>query len=271
MPAPATGEDPLATLLRSKREITRFQILVEVAEHQPAIRQQEIAEKMGVTPQAVSEYIRELADDGFISAYGRGRYEVTKEGIEWVLNNAEVLESYARHVTRDVIQKVRVWPAVAAEDLKKGDVVGVYMKDGWLYAAKGEQSAMGEVIADAVEGQDVGIARLTGLIDHTEGTVHVLKVPRIERGGSRKVDLAEMQTILADVQMVGIVGLEAAIALRSVGRKPDITFGSREGAIEAAFHGVECAVLIVDEEFTDFLKRLETAGLNYTIHDLIIP
>lgn len=271
MPTTMAGEDPLATLLRSKREITRFQILVEVAEHQPAVRQQEIAEKMGVTPQAVSEYIRELADDGFISAYGRGRYEVTKEGIEWVLNNAEVLESYARHVTRDVIQKVRVWPAIAAEDLKEGDVVGVYMMDGWLYAAKGERNAMGEVIADAVAGQDVGIAQLAGLIDHTEGTVHVLKVPRIERGGSRKVDIAGMEKVLAGVQMVGVVGLEAAIALRAAGRKPDITFGSREGAVEAAFHGVECAVLIVDEEFTDFLKRLENAGLNYTIHDLIIP
>ncbi len=265
------GEDPLSVLLRSKREITRFQILVEVAEHQPAIRQQEIAAKMGVTPQAVSEYIRELADDGYVSAYGRGRYEVTKEGIEWVLTNAEVLENYARHVTRDVIQKVRVWPAIAAGPLKAGDQVGVYMQGGWLYASKEGQSAMGEVIADADTGQDVGIARLAGLIDHTEGTVHVLKVPRIERGGSRKVDLDGLRSVLAGVGLVGIAGLEASVALAAVGRRPDISFGSREGVIEAAFHGVECAILIVDEEFTDFLKRLESAGLNYTIHDLILP
>ncbi|TAJ43476.1 DUF7839 domain-containing protein [Methanofollis fontis] len=270
MPTPP-DEDPLSTLLRSKREITRFQILVEVAEHQPAVRQQEVAEKMGVTPQAVSEYIRELAEDGYISAYGRGRYEVTKEGIEWVLSTAEVLESYARHVTRDVIQKVRVWPAIAAEPLKVGDRAGVYMKDGWLYAGKDEQSAMGEVIADAEAGSDVGIARLSGLIDHTEGSVHVLKVPRIERGGSRKVDLDGLLQVLDGVDVVGIAGLEAAVTLRAAGREADISFGSREGVIEAAFHGVECAILIVDEEFTDFLKRLETAGLNYVIHDLIIP
>ena len=130
---------------------------------------------------------------------------------------------------------------------------------------------MGEVIADADTGQDVGIARLAGLIDHTEGTVHVLKVPRIERGGSRKVDLDGLRTVLAGVGLVGIAGLEASVALAAVGRRPDISFGSREGVIEAAFHGVECAILIVDEEFTDFLKRLESAGLNYTIHDLILP
>jgi len=48
-------------------------------------------------------------------------------------------------------------------------------------------------------------------------------------------------------------------------------FGSREGVIEAAFHGIDCAIFIVDEEFTDFLKRLEGVGLSYLIHDLVTP
>ena len=53
------------------------------------------------------------------------------------------------------------------------------------------------------------------------------------------------------------------------GRRPDMFFGSREGAIEAAFHGISPVVVIVDWEFTDFLKRLEEARLTYQIHDLI--
>jgi putative transcriptional regulator len=69
--------------------------------------------------------------------------------------------------------------------------------------------------------------------------------------------------------MVGAVGLESYVALRKAGIEPDMFFGSREGVVEAAFHGRECAIFIVDEEFTDFLKRLETVGLTYTIHDLI--
>ena len=51
-------KDSLYSILRSKREVSRLQILVEIAEHQPAVRQQEIANKLGVTPQAISEYIR---------------------------------------------------------------------------------------------------------------------------------------------------------------------------------------------------------------------
>jgi putative transcriptional regulator len=265
------SEDPLSTILRSKRETTRLQILVEIAEHQPAVRQQEIAEKLGVTPQAVSEYIRELVDDGMVSAHGRGRYDVTRRGIEWVLNNAEVLEAYARHIRRDIIHQVSTWTAIAAQNLKTGDEVGVFMRDGFLYAGKFPQTAMGHAVMDADIGLDVGVSRLNGIIDHTEGTVHVCKVPRVQRGGSRKVNKAQLSSVIRDAGMVGAVGLEAYISLVGLGRKPDLFFGAREGVIEAAFHGIETAIVIVDEEFTDFLKRLEGVGLAYTIHDLTTP
>lgn len=264
-------KDPLYSILRSKREVSRLQILVEIAEHQPAVRQQEIAEKLGVTPQAISEYIRELVDEGMVSASGRGNYEVTKTGIEWVLANAESLESYARHIRRDIIQQVAVWTAIAAENLKYGDAVGVYMKEGFLYAAKKPLAATGSVVADAKKDEDVGVARLNGIIEHKEGQIHVCKVPRIQHGGSRRVRREKLLEITAGVGMVAAVGLEAFIALKTAGRKPDMFFGAREGVIEAAFHGIDCAIIIVDEEFTDFLKRLESVHLNYVIHDLISP
>jgi putative transcriptional regulator len=265
------AKDPLYSILRSKREVSRLQILVEIAEHQPAVRQQEIAEKMGVTPQAISEYIRELVEEGMVSASGRGNYEVTKAGIEWVLANAESLESYARHIRRDIIQQVSVWTAIAAEDLKAGDEVGVYMKEGFLYAGRSPLSATGTVVADAKKDQDVGVARLNGIIEHHEGRVHVCKVPRIQHGGSRKVKKEKLLEVTGSAGMVAAVGLEAWIALKSVGRTPDMFFGAREGVIEAAFHGIDCAIVIVDEEFTDFLKRLESVELAYVIHDLIAP
>ena len=264
-------DDPLYVILRSKREATRFQILVEIAEHQPAVRQQEIAGKLGVTPQAVSEYIRELVDEGLVTAHGRGRYEVTKNGIEWVLRHAEALESYARHINRDIIQQVAVWTAIARDEIHKGDTVGVLMQDGWLYATKEEQSATGLATMDAEPGEDLGVARLNGIIKHEEGLIHVCKVPRVERGGSRQVRIDLLRDAVRDTEMVAAVGLESYVALKKADIKPDMFFGSREGVIEAAFHGRECAILIVDEEFTDFLKRLETVGLAYTIHDLIAP
>ena len=128
---------------------------------------------------------------------------------------------------------------------------------------------MGMVANDAKEGDDVGVARLAGIIEHTEGKVEVAKVPRIERGGSSTIDSSRLASLAKTVDIVGAVGLEAYLALKKADLMPDMFYGAREGVIEAAFHGLRCLLLIVDEEFTDFLKRLETAGLSYTIHELV--
>lgn len=262
--------DPLYTILRSKRETTGFQIMVEIAGHQPAVRQQEIAEKLGITPQAISEYIRELVDNGMVYSHGRGRYEISREGVEWVLKHSEALESYAKHVNRNIIHKIAVWCAVADEDFSKGDPAGVYMKDGWLYASRTPRSANGYAVMDARKGEDIGIARLDGIIDHTEGRINVCKVPRVEKGGSRQIDLDKLGKISEKSSIIAAVGLEAYITLQKASRKPDMYFGAREGVIEAAFHGLESTILVVDNEFTDLLNRLEDAGISYAVHDLII-
>lgn len=267
------SDDPYYTVLKSKREATRFQILVEIAAHQPSVRQQEIATKMGVTPQAVSEYIREMVDDGFVNSNGRGRYNVTKKGVEWVTNAAESLDIYLKYVTTDVIQDVSVWTAIAKEPLKMGgDRVGVFMQGGLLYASRAEQTAMGEVTIAAQPGEDVGgVTKLSGIIALEEGTIRVCKVPRIQRGGgSRSVSPDRILDALEGMDYIGAVGLEAMVLLKSVGVTEDAFFGAREGVLEASFHGINCAMVIVDEEFTGFLKRLESAGLPYEICDLSI-
>jgi putative transcriptional regulator len=132
-------------------------------------------------------------------------------------------------------------------------------------------AATGTVIADAKKDDDVGVARLNGIIDHKEGMIHVCKVPRIQHGGSKKIQQDKLLEVTSQAGIVAAVGLEAFIALKAAGKKPDMFFGAREGVIEAAFHGIECAIVIVDEEFTDFLKRLENVELSYVIHDLISP
>ncbi|MBO7388048.1 MAG: winged helix-turn-helix transcriptional regulator [Methanomicrobium sp.] len=264
-------KDPLYIILRSKREATKFQILVGVAENQPSVRQQEIAEILGVTPQAVSEYIRELVDDEMVKSQGRGSYVITPKGVEWVINNAEALESYAKHITHDIVQQVAVWTAIADCNIRAGDKVGVYMKDGHIHASYKEQSASGIAIADTKSGMDLGVSDLVGIIELSYGLVHVCKVPRIQRGGSERVQPELLRNILEKVRFIGTCGIEADIAVKNTGLTPNTFFGSREGVIEAAIHGLESALVVVDEDFTDFLKRLEAVNLRYVIHDLIAP
>src|SRR5512137_1015445 len=155
----------MVNVLQSKRESSRFQILVEIAAHQPNLRQKEVAERLGVTPQAVSEYIKELVADGLVTTDGRMRYSITKEGVEWLLESAAELKRYARVVMEEIISHVSVWTALAEEDLAEGERVSLEMRRGLLYANKRESiDASGVTISDAKAGEDVGISDLKGLI-----------------------------------------------------------------------------------------------------------
>ncbi len=257
--------------MRNKGDVSRFQILVEIAERQPAVRQLEIAEKIGMTPQAVSEYIRDLVDEGMVAVSGRSNYAVTKTGMAWVMENAAALELYVRHIRRDIIKHVSVWTAIAAGDMKKGDVIGLYMKDGYLCAGKKPRSATATVYADAKKNNDVGIFDVVGIIDHHEGVINVCIVPRIQRGGSLKVRRDKLKKIVAMAGLVAAVGIESSIALKSIGRNPDLFFGASEGVIDAAYHGITCAIVIVDDESANLVKRLENTPLEYKVPDLFSP
>lgn len=259
----------MINLLHSKKDSTKFQILVEIAANQPNVRQREIAEKIGITPQAVSEYIKELTDEGLILSNGRVRYKVTKKGIEWVLERTAELKRYARYVMEDIISHVSVWTAIADEDYRTGQKVSLVMRDGLLYAnAKQEHAATGVLISDVKAGEDVGVTDLHGLIELDEVKITVCKVPRVERGGSKNVDLDALEELVKDSRYIGALGVESLIALKRIGKEPNIMFGAKDSIVEAAFHGLSSVVVSVDEEVPQLLNRLESEGLVYELHDL---
>lgn len=265
------GKDSPAFILRNKRDISRLQVLVEIVEHQPAVRQQEIGRTLGLTPQAISDYIRDLADRGLVMANGRGSYEVTHAGIEWMLERAKALDAYSRHIRHDLIHEVSVWTAIADEDLFAGENVGLLMRDGFLCATRRAASATGQVMADVRAGFDVGISNLTGIIEHHTGVIHICKIPGIKNAGSRNVLRDALKEITEKTKMVGAVGLESWVALNSIGRKPDLYFAARDGVIDAAQYGIDCTIVVVDDQFTDILWHVANAKMAYVIHDLTIP
>ncbi len=255
-------------ILRSKKESTRFQILVEIASHQPDVRQKEIADKIGITPQAVSEYIKDLVQEGLLFSDGRVRYRVTKKGVEWVLERAVEIKKYARYVMEDIVSHISVATAIANEKFKKGQTVSLVMDNGLLYAGSGGGDVTGVTISDAREGEDVGVTDLKGMIQLAEVKITICKVPRVERGGSRSVDLQALKKHSKDKTYIAAIGVEALIALRKINIKPDILFGAKDSVVEAAFHGISSLVVSVDEEVPSLLSRLEAQGLSYEVVDL---
>ncbi len=255
-------------MLRSKKEITRFQILVEIAAHQPDVMQREIADSIGITPQAVSEYIKDLVSEGLLYSDGRVRYRVTKKGVEYVLERAQELKKYARFVMEDIVSHVSVATAIAKEKFNKGQKVMLWMEKGLLYAGLGEGDVTGTTISEAREGEDVGVTDLKGMITFPPVNITICKVPRVERGGSRSVDYELLRKHAAGKPYIAALGVEALVSLRKINIQPDILFGAKESVVEAAFHGLSSLVVSVDEEVPALLNRLESEGLSYEVVDL---
>jgi putative transcriptional regulator len=255
-------------VLRSKRNATRYQILVQIAERQPAVSQQEIADEIGITAQAVSDYLQKLIDQDYVRKHGRGRYEVTKEGVDWLISQTSSLREYIDHVAEDVIGEVEVETAIASTDLTEGQTVSLSMQDGVLHAMAGATgSATAVAVTDAEAGGDVGVTNFEGVLDYELGTVTVVSIPGIREGGSTTVDPGEVARLAEDHDLVATAGTEALVAASAAGLEPDLRFGTRDGVREAAVKGLDVLLLAATTELSGHTDSLREDNVGYEVVD----
>jgi len=247
---------------------TKFQILVEIAANQPNVRQADIADKLNITPQAVSEYFKQLLKEGMVLSEGPLNYRVTQRGVEEIIKGAQEIKSYLRFVLEDVVSDVRVFTAIAAQDLIENQKVNLWMENGLLYAGDKDSKATGTTIHAAKKGQDVGVESLKGIIELKKGTVKIFRIPRIEEGGSRNVDYDKLKKVVKRSNFTCAIGVEALISLKNINKRPKAFFGAKEAVIEASHHGISPIVVGADDEIPELLKKLEDEGITFDIIDL---
>ena len=262
------SDGKMSQILQNKNLATKFQILVEIAANQPNIQQKLIAPKIGVTPQAVSEYVRELLKDGLVISDGRSRYEVTKEGIDWIIRMDRELRSYFAFVGR-AITNATVCAAISEGNLSQGQVVGLKMKGGVLYAsAVAGKGARGISISEASDGDDIGVSNIEGIVDLKMGNITILKVPGIERGGSANTDIDRLKKAVSSDMMIGAIGIEALSALKKINIVPQYFYGVKEAIVEAVHSGLSTVVVCVDDQLSPLIQKLESEKLSYEILDI---
>lgn len=258
-----------ARILQSKSEMTKFQVITEIAAHQPNVRQKEIANKIGITPQAVSEYVKELMADGLIHSEGRVRYKITKEGIEWVLDNAAELRNYSHLVMEDIISHVSTWTAICDEAIQKEDKVYIEMRKGLLYANRSKDTGIyGTAIMSGEKGYDIGVTDLKGYMNVEPEAITVCKIPKIKRGGSSFTNIERLRPVVESKPYIGAVGTESLMALKRIGITPDVMFGAAESVIQASYHGLSSAIVIVEDEVASLISRLDNENLPYELMDM---
>jgi len=258
----------MVKVLRNKNAATRFQILVEIAAMQPNIQQKGIAKTLNITPQAVSDYVKQLLKDGLLISSVRSRYQVSNEGVDWMLKQLKELQVYLKSAEK-AVSDIKVTGTVAGSSLSQGQTVGLVMREGLLVAIDDlSVSAKGIAVSDANEGEDVGVTNIQGIINMEIGEVTILEVSNMQKGGSKNVDLDLLQNASRGRKPIASAGIEALTALRRIGIQPDYIYGARWVVIEAANSGLSPVIVCVDEEIPMLIKSLEEAGIKHRLLDL---
>jgi putative transcriptional regulator len=259
----------MVEILQNKSSATRFQILVEIATSGPGIQQKSIALKLGLTPQAISEYIHQLVSEDLVVSGGRSHYRVSAKGVNWMLKILRELRDYAS-VVEQAVTNITVCAAIADTDINQGQAVGLKMKDGLLFATAGiDSGARGIAVSGVRRGEDVDVANIEGLVELTRGGVTILQVPGIQKGGSRQVDLELLKARTSNDQQLGAIGIEALVSLRRIGVEPRYLYGVAEAAIEAVQCGLSFTVVCTEDAIPGLVKRLQQEEeLSYELVDL---
>lgn len=257
-------------VFKKKGELTRFQILAEIAKNQPHLRQKDIAEKLGITVQAVSENIKSLTDEGFVEIReDTVRYHITKRGIEKLKKEAVDLRKYAEQVVETMNTYKSIWPAIAESELKTGEEVWLKMENGTLYATKNKTSAKAEVLQGGLKGEDVALTKLKGTIELKTGNVIIIRLPTINQGGSRVCNLDKILEIYnKGFDRVGVMGTISKAVTDKLHISPDFEFATPYATVAASKRGLNVLVFAVGKMTNTITKKLDEEGIYYTLKDV---
>ncbi len=260
---------------KKRGALTHFQILSEISKQDPHLKQKDLANTLGITIQAVSENIKTLIELGYITSKdGRSPYKITQAGIDKVKKDAISLRKYSDSVLETMNHYKTIWPAIATEDLKKDDIVGLYMENGVLYAHKKEENATGLVLDDAEAGMDVSLTNLTGLIDMSVGEVTVIIVPTIKDGGSKACDLDLIRNVYEKgtntgeaIDKVAVAGTVSRAVAKKLDIPIDIEFAAPQATANAARKGLNVVAICVGDMSKAFTRELESEKIKFNIID----
>jgi putative transcriptional regulator len=255
-------------LLRDKGEFTRFQILFEVLRNQPHVRQKDIADKLGITIQAISKYLKRLSQEGYLEVGSeRADYRLTSKGIAKLHENVRNMESYFKTIKNE-LKVDHAWIALATYSVKTGEQVGLITKEGIFYTVPLNDpniEAVGIAIADANPGEDLGLKNLNGKVKLKQGKILIVKLPRIRKGGSRAVDLSKIKAYYNEFKpdRIGVMGAVGRAVLNKLGLKADFEFGISHAAAVAASRGLNVFVLVVGRMVNRMIQEIGSQNLRF--------
>ncbi|MGA7923016.1 MAG: hypothetical protein WCA77_03470 [Thermoplasmata archaeon] len=248
--ASAPSPTGLAALRRSG-SISEILFLYECTTEEPT-QLKPIAERLGVTVQAVSHSFRLLARRGLVELR-EGRYLPTVAGVQWLHSAFGSLRDDldARSERLHMIRSTR---AVAFADVRAGDSVVLEMKDGVLGARPGIRGpSRGKAVTTANEGELLRVEELEGILPVLTGKVRVITIATDSSGDPETKHLLAERLQERPPGLVAAPGLEAFHVASRATSGPVLRFGVAAAVIEASRVGVDTTVVLLDTDLPRFL------------------
>lgn len=228
-------------LMRNKGRMTRLLILLRVVLDAPK-DQKDLAGPVGMTPQAVSLYLKRMAREGLIIRDPKGP-RATVEGVELLHRELLALKGFVDSSIMG-LDIVRSTDAVAKGDLRRGERCTLFMEDGLLFARKGGSGpSMGTAEADAGDGSMVPVSGLSGVMDLRPGALQLIKVtPARSGGGSLRLDPNKMPWGVSGHRTAAL-DMEALALLRRSGIRCDSELPLPEDIRAMLLRGLDVAAV----------------------------
>lgn len=177
--------------LRDLKQNTELLILVEVLQT-PSARLKDIADKLDITVQAVSQYVSEMKREGLLREQA-GSLRPTRKGMQLAQEHFTGVKSQVDSILRR-ISVIDRCVAIAGKGIEKGKPVGLIMEDGMLMAFPGRKAASTGIALEAAdEGDDVLVGQLEGIVDLELGDLLIVEAPAPADGGSKAADIERVR------------------------------------------------------------------------------
>jgi putative transcriptional regulator len=225
--------------LRDMKRNTELLILTELIE-KPSMKMKEMAHKLGVTVQAISQYLASMKKTGLLRN-GGDSLRPTRKGMQALQEHFTAIKGRVDTILRR-ISVIDSCVALAEGRVAKGTRVGLLMRNGVLVALPGRKaSSTGTALESSDDGEDVLVGELEGIVDLKLGRLTLLEVPSEREGGSKSADAAKATKIIGGAGKGMIVAgdiVSIALARRCNVRYP-VIHAPLEYAMSALCKGVD--------------------------------
>lgn len=236
---------------------TKFIILMEIAasDHHSLSG---IADKIGITKQAVSDYVKKMRQDGLVANVD-GKYRITHAGVEKLFEWLKEIEEYISKGKKRM-EMMEYFSAIAGNNIKKGERVSLVMKNGFLYAFSSLSSPChATAIEDAIKGDEVLLKDIEGIIDMSIGKIYLIELPSPEKGGSKMADIQRAKKFIDDIKAdkMAVLDITGKVLFGKIGIKPDFEFDAVASSINAAYRGLDVIIIGGENEIRKAIAKLE--------------